>query len=141
MQGREFGVGMAAGLLVALSIVALSGVTAAPLASPVSNTSGSSSSYVTQTATTPTVNSGAVNGKGATETASVPPSTNSVSTTTGSTVSAGNGVNPAGLNSFASIAGMSQLSSLSRVFVLAPIIVAVLLGAILYRISGGSRKE
>lgn len=143
MEGRRFGVGAAAGLLVALSIVALSGLAAAPVAGPATTTlNGGPSSLSTETATTLTGNSAAVYGVSTSKSALVPPSTGSVANFTGNSAGTGaSGRGPVPASFTSDLAGLGQLSSPSRALVLAPIVVAALLGALLYRLSGRSQKE
>ena len=140
MEGGRFGMGLAAALLFALAIVAVSGVVA-PTAAPVSSTLSSGTSSP-RTATTSTVNSGAVFGVSTSETTLVVPSVGNLTSSSGETVNAGSNGQSSGTAAFtSSLAGIGQLSSLSRALLLAPIAVAVLLGALLYRLSGRSRKE
>jgi len=139
MEGKQFGVGMVAGLLVALAVVALSGITPAPTASPVSTTlSNGSSPYGTQSVTT---NTGAVLAVTTTGTSPVPPSTSNLSNSTGNSATTGNNGEKAVSAFTSSISGIDHLSWLYRVLVVAPIAAAVLLGALLYRLSGRSQRS
>ncbi len=143
MEGRRFGVGMAAGLLFALAIVAVSGVVAAPMAAPVSSTLGNgSSSYGVRTVTTLTANSGAIFGATTTGTAQVAPSSSNFTSSTGNAATSGsNGQGPSSASFTSSLAGLNQMSSLYRALVFVPIVIAALLGALLYRLYGGAQKE
>ncbi|MDG7007458.1 MAG: hypothetical protein JRN06_04340 [Nitrososphaerota archaeon] len=139
MEGRQFGIGLAAGLLFALAIVAVSGVAAAPFSGTPGN---GSSSYNSRTATTTAANSGAVFGVSTTSTAPVAPSVGNLTDSVGKTVSGGtNGQSSGSVPFTSSLEGMGQLSSLSLALVLAPVVVAILLGSLLYRLSQRSQEE
>lgn len=139
MEGRRFGMGLAAGLLSALAIVAVSGVAAAPFSGTLSN---GSPSYNSLTATTTTANTGAVFGVSTSQTAPVASSVGNLTGSVGKTVSGGTNGQSSGSAAFTSgLAGIGGLPSLSLALVLAPVIVAILLGSLLYRLSQRSQRE
>lgn len=137
MQGSRFGVGVAAGVLFALVIVALSGVVA-----PTPSTPGSGSSpYNSRTLITTTANSAGAYEVSTTGTAPASSLTNNL-TSSASTVNTENSGQSLGPVTFTSnLAAMGHLSLLSRVVVLAPVVAAVLLGALIYRLSRRSEDE
>lgn len=130
MDGRRFGVGLLAGLLFALAIVGTSGLLS-PGGAPSSGslTESNSSPTVSTTANVPgSAAFGVVTSSTATSTTPL----NKILSNLSSAMSAASGSGP----SFSSnLASMSNLPSLSRALVLAPIAVAALLGALLYRVS------
>ena len=137
MDGRRFGVGLVAGLLFALAIVAASG-----LASGTSSFSLAPANVASSTATSSTVT--------ASTTATVPQGglytsvnttlSNLSSNASQASANAANGNGPTFTVS-SSVASIDHQPLLSQALLFAPIAVAVLLGVLLYRISARGRID
>jgi hypothetical protein len=144
MSGSRFGVGLAAGVFFALAVILVSGaITSAssPLAQIASRGSASSASMTTSTLTTMTgtVPESVFNTVPGNQSASGSQSGLS-SLSTGSTSAAnGQGSPVAGFSS--ELATMGQLSTSGRALLLAPLVAAVLIGALFYRASLARREQ
>ncbi len=168
MDGKRFGVGLAAGLLVALAIVGASGLANSPLtasfakysAGPAVTTAASSTSFsvtststavamtngvtttsssVMYTATTNTVPEGTLSNVSAATT-----STSTESKSVNSSTPQGHTFGTAAQNAATQPSNLANIPTqpvLSTGFVLVPVLVAFLLGALLYRASVGNREK
>ena len=162
MDGKRFGVGLAAGLLVALAIVGASGVGGgslsasltkggAPYSPPGTTTGSTTTSASTTAALVANETSNASSGSHAVSSTTVPQSGNTnasavvTAITTTSISSSTQQVNyfgPASQNASPSrLASIAVQPALSTAFVAVPVLVALLLGAVLYRVSVKARGE
>jgi hypothetical protein len=168
MEGKRFGVGLAAGLLVALAVVTIAGglgtTPVSVLLAPkgiVGGTSASPTTTATLYATATTVlSSGSTSISSATSGASIPQTVSGnetfgvTSTVSGTTASKSSSTAPSLSNavgtpsstatgpSYSSrVDSIANQPLLSNAVILVPVLIAFLLGAFLYRVSTRSRGE
>lgn len=157
MDGKRFGVGIAAGLLVGLAVIAASGGLAAVSGSVLSppglfSSAGVATTTATSTATqsqtsaiarSTTTNSQPIYDMGGNTTNSLSSGSATETTTGGASLDTIKGlVSSVTSPSYSShIASIAQQPPLSNAVIFVPVIVAFLLGAILYRTSSRSKEE
>ncbi len=140
MDGRRFGIGAAAGLLLALAIVASYGVVS-PSASPFSPAQGRNVPAASVTTTATTWPYFWTTGPSATTSQGNLSSLNGNIGPTNPDTTAASNSQSGGLVFSSSLATANQQPSLSRALMLAPIVVASLLGVLLYRASARSSSD
>ena len=158
MDGKRFGAGLAGGLLMALVIVGASGLAGSSLSGSFSSGGGArliNVSATTSTTTVASVTSSPSTASSGTYTATTgtvlqPPGSNvSAMTTTATGTSTVNSSIPQGFGvelgqstkSPSSLASIATQPATSTVFVIVPVLVALFLGAVIYRASRGGRTE
>jgi len=143
MSGRRFGVGLAAGVFFALAIVAVSGAFASTSPLFPSQNGMSAATSVTTATTTLSTTTGSVPGiaytTGGGQSTTVSQTTANPQSSANTTAASGQG--SASAPKFSSeLATMARLSTPARALLLAPVVLALLIGALLYRASL-ARKE
>jgi hypothetical protein len=142
MSGSRFGVGLVAGVFFALVVIVVSGAIAST-STPLYGTGSPSSPAATTSASTTT---GTVTGVFATSGNQTASTTQSNQNSLGSLNSVGTSPATAqgssSLPRFSSeLATMNQLSTPARALLLAPVVIAFLVGALLYRASLARRRQ
>ena len=140
MSGRRFGVGLAAGVFFALVTIVVSGAVAST-SSPLYQSFGHGTAPSAATTATTVITTGTVPGvafvTGGNQSATVS-QTSLKSLSSGSTNAQGSASSP-GFSS--EVAAMNQLTTPARAVLLAPVVVALLVGALLYRASLARKQE
>jgi hypothetical protein len=144
MGGRRFGLGLAVGFLLSLAIVVAAGVVAqGTISGGLSSgfkTPGSSTSSATVATTTPSLSFGVV---GATTSVVSTNQTQAINNLNAQTTGTKNifGASSSVPSFSSNLASAAQLPALSRALLLAPLVVAAILGAALYRASRSAKDD